>query len=92
MMWTYPESRAIMSSFMPGVKFSDASTLILQGANLGYEAPVTIEDCQIGPDVKLNGGFFRGAVFLEKASVGSGAHVREGTILEEQAVRRIRSD
>jgi len=68
-----------------GCKIFGASTLILQGANLGYEAPVTIEDCQIGPDVKLNGGFFRGAVFLEKASVGSGAHVREGTILEEQA-------
>ncbi len=69
-----------------GCKIFGASTLILQGADLGYEAPVTIEDCQIGPDVKLNGGFFRGAVFLEKASVGSGAHVREGTILEEQAV------
>jgi bifunctional UDP-N-acetylglucosamine pyrophosphorylase / glucosamine-1-phosphate N-acetyltransferase len=68
-----------------GCKIFGASTLILQGANLGFEAPVTIEDCQIGPDVKLNGGFFRGVVFLEKASVGSGAHVREGTILEEQA-------
>jgi UDP-N-acetylglucosamine/UDP-N-acetylgalactosamine diphosphorylase len=68
-----------------GCKIFGASTLILQGAELGYETPVTIEDCQVGPEVKLNGGFFRGAVFLEKASVGSGAHVREGTILEEQA-------
>lgn len=68
-----------------GCKIFGASTLILQGAKLGYETPVTIEDCQVGPDVTLNGGFFKGAVFLEKASVGSGAHVREGTILEEQA-------
>ena len=68
-----------------GCKIFGSSTLILQGAVLGYEAPVTIEDCQIGPDVKLNGGFFRGAVFLEKVSVGYGAHFREGTILEEQA-------
>ncbi len=68
-----------------GCKISGASTLILQGTQLGYEAPVTIEDCQIGPDVKLNGGFFRKAVFLEKTSVGSGAHIREGTILEEQS-------
>jgi UDP-N-acetylglucosamine/UDP-N-acetylgalactosamine diphosphorylase len=68
-----------------GCKIFGSSTLILQGANLGYEAPVTMENCQVGPDVTLNGGFFRGAVFLEKASVGSGAHVREGTILEEQA-------
>ena len=68
-----------------GCKIFGASTLILQGVDLGYETPVTIEDCQIGPDVKLNGGFFKNAVFLEKASFGSGAHVREGTILEEQA-------
>jgi bifunctional N-acetylglucosamine-1-phosphate-uridyltransferase/glucosamine-1-phosphate-acetyltransferase GlmU-like protein len=68
-----------------GCKIFGASTLILQGAGLGYEAPVTIEDCQIGPDVNLKGGYFKGAVFLEKASVGSGAHVREGTILEEHA-------
>jgi bifunctional UDP-N-acetylglucosamine pyrophosphorylase / glucosamine-1-phosphate N-acetyltransferase len=68
-----------------GCKIFGASTLILQGANLGYEAPVTMENCQVGPDVTLTGGFFKGAVFLEKASVGSGAHVREGTILEEQA-------
>jgi bifunctional UDP-N-acetylglucosamine pyrophosphorylase / glucosamine-1-phosphate N-acetyltransferase len=68
-----------------GCKIFGPSTLILQGCNLGYEAPVTIEDCQIGPDVTLNGGFFRGAVFLENSSVGSGAHVREGTILEEHA-------
>lgn len=68
-----------------GCKIFGSSTLILQGSNLGYEAPVTMENCQVGPDVTLNGGFFKGAVFLEKASVGSGAHVREGTILEEQA-------
>jgi bifunctional UDP-N-acetylglucosamine pyrophosphorylase / glucosamine-1-phosphate N-acetyltransferase len=68
-----------------GCKIFGASTLILQGVTLGYEAPVTMEDCQIGPDVNLKGGFFKGAVFLEHASVGSGAHVREGTIFEEQA-------
>jgi bifunctional UDP-N-acetylglucosamine pyrophosphorylase / glucosamine-1-phosphate N-acetyltransferase len=68
-----------------GCKIFGASTLILQGVTLGYEAPVTMEDCQIGPNVNLKGGFFKGAVFLEHASVGSGAHVREGTIFEEQA-------
>ncbi len=69
----------------PGCRISGASTLILNGAILGYEAPVTIENCQIGPRVELKGGFFKEAVFLNNASMGSGAHVREGTILEEYA-------
>ncbi len=68
-----------------GCKIFGSSTLILRGVKLGYEGPVTIEDCQIGPEVELNGGFFRQAVFLKKATTGSGSHVREGTILEEEA-------
>ena len=68
-----------------GSKIFGASTLICRGARIGYEAPVTVENCQIGPDVQLKGGFFKQAVFLEKASIGLGAHIREGTILEEEA-------
>ena len=67
-----------------GCKIFGRSTLILRGVKLGYEGPVTIENCQIGPEVDLNGGFFRQAVFLKKARAGSGSHIREGTILEEQ--------
>jgi UDP-N-acetylglucosamine/UDP-N-acetylgalactosamine diphosphorylase len=44
-----------------------------------------VEDSQLGPDVVLKSGYFRGAVFLNKSSAGSGAHVREGTIFEEEA-------
>jgi len=69
----------------PGCRITGASTWIGQGAQLGAEGPVTIDNCRIGPDVRLKGGFFNKAVFLENASMGSGAHVREGTILEEQA-------
>ncbi len=58
---------------------------ISEGVVLGEEAPVTLVDCQVGPYVTLKGGFFKKAVFLEGASMGSGAHVREGTILEEGA-------
>ena len=68
-----------------GSKIFGESTLICRGARIGYEAPVTIENCQIGPDVQLKGGFFKQAVFLEKANVGLGGHIREGTILEEEA-------
>jgi UDP-N-acetylglucosamine/UDP-N-acetylgalactosamine diphosphorylase len=69
-----------------GCKIFGADTLILPGAKLGYEAPVTVDNCQIGPDVELKGGYFNQSVFLEKARLGLGAHVREATILEEQAV------
>jgi UDP-N-acetylglucosamine/UDP-N-acetylgalactosamine diphosphorylase len=68
-----------------GCKIFGASTTILQGVQLGFEAPATVVDCQIGPNVELKGGFFKDSVFLEEAKMASGAHVREGTILEEQA-------
>ena len=66
-----------------GCKIFGRSMLILQGSKLGYEGPVTIENCQIGPQAELKGGFFRDAVFLKNVSMGSGSNVREGTILEE---------
>jgi len=68
-----------------GCKLYGSSTLILRGATLGYEGPVTIENCQVGPRVELKAGFFRNAVFLKKSSMGSGSNVREGTILEEES-------
>lgn len=68
-----------------GCKVLGEKTMICPGAELGYEAPVTINDCYIGPKVKLKGGYFENAVFLEGVEAGSGSHVRQGTILEEQA-------
>ena len=68
-----------------GCRIFGKSTLILPGACLGAEAPVTVVDCQIGPNVNLNGGFFQDAVMLDRVSAGSGAHVRGGTILEEES-------
>lgn len=69
----------------PGTRISGARTFIAQGARIGAQAPVTIENCYIGPDVALDGGYFNGAVFLRKARCGSGSHVRQGTILEEES-------
>jgi hypothetical protein len=69
----------------PGCRIYGDKTLILSGVRLGYEGPVTVENCYIGPRVELKGGFFRKAVFLDDVVMGSGAHVREGTILEELA-------
>ncbi len=69
----------------PGCKIYGGKTVISSGCQLGYEAPVTMEDCQLGEAVELKGGFFSKSVFLEKSSMGLGAHVREGCLIEEQA-------
>ncbi len=67
----------------PGCRIENTS--IGPGCEIGAEGPVTIENCQLGRNVQLKGGFFSGAVFLDGAGMGSGAHVRAGTILEEEA-------
>ncbi len=69
----------------PGCRIYGAGTVISSGAQIGYEGPVTVENCQIGPRVELKGGFFKESVFLDQAMVGLGSQVREGCILEEQA-------
>ena len=68
-----------------GCKIFGKDTLICDNVELGLEAPVTLKNCFVGPNVKLKGGYFENAVFLEGAAAGSGAHVRGGTIFEEQA-------
>jgi UDP-N-acetylglucosamine/UDP-N-acetylgalactosamine diphosphorylase len=69
----------------PGCRIYGANTVISAGCTLGADGPVTLEDCWLGPEVHLKGGTFKQAVFLEKANMGPGAHVREGCLLEEQA-------
>ena len=68
-----------------GVKVFGSDTIIAQNCEIGREGPVTIENCYVGPGVQLKAGYFKNAVFLEGVSLGFGSHVREGTILEEQA-------
>ncbi|EFK06886.1 conserved hypothetical protein [delta proteobacterium NaphS2] len=69
----------------PGCRIYGSKTAISRGGQIGYEGPATVENCQIGPNVQLKGGYFKEAVFLKESKMGSGAHVREGTILEEQS-------
>lgn len=69
----------------PGCRIYGKKTAISAGTQLGAEGPVTIEDCRTGFDVELKGGYFSKSVFLDKANMGLGAHVREGCILEEEA-------
>ncbi|MEA2014970.1 MAG: UDP-N-acetylglucosamine pyrophosphorylase [Thermodesulfobacteriota bacterium] len=67
-----------------GTKLYGNKTLICADTKMGYEAPVTVVDCQLGRNVKLNGGFFKGSVFLDGVEMACGAHVRDGCIIEEE--------
>lgn len=69
----------------PGTRLVGASTVVSADCTLGAETPVTVDHCQLGPNVELKGGYVSKAVFLDGANLGSGAHVREGSILEEEA-------
>lgn len=68
-----------------GCKIYGQKTLILPGTELGYEAPVTLHNCQLGREVELRGGFYSESTFLHRASMGSGAQIRDACLLEEEA-------
>ena len=68
-----------------GCRIAGAETSIGPGSEIGREAPVVIENCQLGGKVELKGGYFSGATFLDGANMGSAAHIRPATLLEEEA-------
>jgi UDP-N-acetylglucosamine/UDP-N-acetylgalactosamine diphosphorylase len=67
----------------PNCRITNSS--IGPGCEIGAEGSVVLNNCRLGRGVKLKGGFFDGAVFLDGSGMGGGAHVRSGTILEEEA-------
>jgi hypothetical protein len=73
------------TTLYPGTRLAGEKTLIGPGAKIGFESPATLVDCRLGPGVELKGGFFTQSVFLARSSMGSGAQVREGCLIEEEA-------
>ncbi len=80
-----PAKIAVDAVIHPGCRILGPETSIGPGCILGEEAPATVDNCQLGRSVELKGGYFSGATFLDGVTMGSGAHVRPGTILEEEA-------
>ncbi|MDA0991036.1 MAG: hypothetical protein O3A51_09830, partial [Verrucomicrobia bacterium] len=68
----------------PGCRLSGAATSIGPRSELGREAAVTLNSSQLGSDVQVHGGWVSEATLLDGATLGSGAHIRPGTLLEEQ--------
>lgn len=69
----------------PGCRIYGSETVIMENCVLGADGPVTIRNCQLGKGVKLASGSFEDSCFLDGASMGPGAHVRECCLLEEGA-------
>jgi len=72
-------------TLMPGCRIEGAATVVGSGSVIGSEGPAVILNCQLDQNVTLGSGYFESSVFLSGASMGSGAHVRPGCLLEEQA-------
>lgn len=72
-------------TIFPGCRIYGEETLIMKHARIGEEEPVTLNNTLIGKNCSLNGGTFTDTVFAGDSQFGPGAHVRKGTILEEQA-------
>ncbi len=73
------------AEIFPGCRISGRDTRISRGCRIGTEGPVTLIDCQLGQQVTIASGFARQATLLDQVSVGANAHIRPGTLLEEQA-------
>ncbi len=69
----------------PGTRLHGTQLFLGPRAEVGTEGPATVRDCTFGADTSIASGFAHGAVLLEGASLGANAHVRPGTLLEEQA-------
>jgi len=69
----------------PGTRLHGRRTFLSAGATVGVEGPATLVDCVFGEGASIASGYAKGAVLLRAAKLGANAHVREGTILEEEA-------
>ena len=73
------------ATLYPGARLHGRRTFLGAGAAVGVEGPATLVDCVLGEGASIASGYAKGAVLLRAAKLGANAHVREGTILEEEA-------
>ena len=69
----------------PGARLGGASLWLGAGAQVGTEGPATLVDSVFDERASIASGYVSGAVLLRDASLGGSAHVRAGTLLEEEA-------
>ena len=80
------ESRICRGAVLyPGTRLVGARTFVGPGAKVGIEGPAVLENTIIGEDTEVASGYLNEAVMLRNARVGSNAHIRVGTLMEEEA-------
>lgn len=69
----------------PGTRLLGSELFVSPGARIGTHGPATLNNAIFGRGCEVASGYVEGAVLLDRASVGPNAHLRPGTLLEEQA-------
>src|SRR5882672_1163941 len=69
----------------PGTRLVGSGTFVAAGAKIGLEGPAVLENTVIGENAEVASGYLKDSVMLRDARVGSNAHIRVGTLLEEEA-------
>jgi acetyltransferase-like isoleucine patch superfamily enzyme len=69
----------------PGTRLLGARTFVGPKAKIGTEGPAVVENTIIGENAIVASGYLNEAVMLRDSKVGSNAHIRAGTLLEEEA-------
>jgi acetyltransferase-like isoleucine patch superfamily enzyme len=69
----------------PGTRLQGRHTYLGPRVEIGREGPAVVIDAVLGEGAAIASGYVEGAVLLDGARLGANAHVRPGTLLEEQA-------
>jgi hypothetical protein len=69
----------------PGTRLIGAKTFIGAGAKIGIEGPAVVENSVLGENAEVASGYLKDSVMLRDSRLGSNAHIRVGTLLEEEA-------
>ena len=69
----------------PGTRLIGSGTFVGAGAKIGLEGPAVLENTVIGANAEVASGYLKDSVMLRDTRVGSSAHIRVGTLLEEEA-------
>jgi hypothetical protein len=73
------------ATLYPGTRLHGKRTFLAASAAVGTEGPATLVDSVLADGAAIASGYVKGAVLLRAAKLGFASHVREGTILEEEA-------
>lgn len=69
----------------PGTRLMGSRTFLAPRATVGSEGPATVANSVLGHEAEIASGYVANSVLLTGARLGSNAHVRTGTLLEEYA-------